>query len=180
MKSLWRYQSHLNDTLLLIASNIIGFSSLIAVIGDSFERVQVDKAFYDAVQKFIILNELNDTYLFLNRNKEIKADPRFVHIVKYAGDSVQNMEWHGRIQNIKEIVQTEVKSIKKEVAGVKQEIEGVKQEIEKQNAEMKQEMEQEIEKQDAGLETRVGKNLVTPRSRKALLVAIFNLSTRTF
>ena len=159
MKSLWRYQSHLNDTLLLIASNIIGFSSLIAVIGDSFERVQVDKAFYDAVQKFIILNELNDTYLFLNRNKEIKADPRFVHIVKYAGDSVHNMEWQGRIQNIKEIVQTEVKSIKKEVAGVKQEIEGVKQEIEKQNAEMKQEMEQEIEKQDAGLETRVGKKL---------------------
>ena len=116
-------------TLLLIASNIIGFNSLIAVIGDSYERVQVDKAFYDAVQKFKVLRELNDNYLFLNRNKEIKADPRFVHIVKYAGDSVHNMEWQGRIQNIKEIVQTEVKSINNKVDDVKKEVAEIKEQL---------------------------------------------------
>ena len=116
-------------TLLLIASNIIGFNSLIAVIGDSYERVQVDKAFYDAVQKFKVLRELNDNYLFLNRNKEIKADPRFVHIVKYAGDSVHNMEWHGRIQNIKEIVNVSEKSINKKIDAVKSEVAAVNNKI---------------------------------------------------
>ena len=89
----------------------------------------MDKAFYDAVQKFKVLRELNDNYLFLNRNKEIKADPRFVHIVKYAGDSVHNMEWQGRIQNIKEIVQTEVKSINNKVDDVKKEVAEIKEQL---------------------------------------------------
>ena len=89
--------------LLLIASAIIGFNSLIAIIGDSYERVQSEKAFFDAVQKFAILNELNDIYLFFNMFRTIEPDPRFVHIVKYADTSAQNVEWLGRIQNIKEI-----------------------------------------------------------------------------
>ena len=81
-----RYVFWMLFTMLLIASNIIGFNTLIAIIGDTFERVQVERGFYDAIQKFKLLKELNDYYLFFNRNKEIKSDPRFVHVVKYAGD----------------------------------------------------------------------------------------------
>ena len=144
-------------TLLLIFSMIIGSNSLIAIIGDSYERVQVDKSFYDAVQKNKMLRELNDNFLLLNKIKETKSDPRFVHIVKYADHSVQNKEGHGRIENIQEIINAKVdaceKSIKKDVADVnnkvKKEVADVKEvadAIKREVAEIKEQLQMLINK----------------------------------
>ena len=52
--------------LLLLISTTIGFNLLIAIISDVFDKIQLERSYYDAVQKFSLLNELNDIYMFGN------------------------------------------------------------------------------------------------------------------
>ena len=105
--------------LLLVVTNIIGLNSLIAIIGDSYERVQTDKAFYDAIQKFGLLNELNNIYLFFYRNKKVVADYVYIHIVTYADASQAKKEWKGRIQNVRDCVQEAVVTLKEQIGEVR-------------------------------------------------------------
>ena len=90
--------------LLLLVSNIIGFNSLIAVIGDSYDRVQTESAFYDAEQKFALLNELNDVYMFKNRNATEEPEKVFIHIIRYAEYETPSKDWQGKMQNMREVV----------------------------------------------------------------------------
>ena len=59
-----RYANWILILYLLLVSTIIGFNTLIAIIGDSFDKTQLESRYYDAVQKFALLNELNDVYMF--------------------------------------------------------------------------------------------------------------------
>ena len=86
-------------------TNIIGVNSLIAIIGDSYDKTQTDQAFYDAVQKFGVLTELNYIYMFLKRNS--KEPPKFdyIHVISYDEDFTNNKKaWLGRIENMREVV----------------------------------------------------------------------------
>ena len=59
------------------------------------------------------------------------------------------MEWHGRIQNIKEIVNASEKSMKKEVADVKREVADVNNKVDdvkREVAEMKEQLQTIINK----------------------------------
>ena len=79
-----RYANWILILLLLLVSSIIGFNTVIASIGDTFDKILVESAFYDAVQKFALLNELNDVYRFLNRKGTEAAEKVFIHIITYA------------------------------------------------------------------------------------------------
>ena len=115
--------------LFLIVTNIIGINSLIAIIGDSYERVQLDRAFYDASEKFGILNKLNEFYLFLNHNKKMAAKYVYIHIVRYSKYSISNKVWKGRIQHIREVVQDGVSTITKQNDQMRSEVDMIKNQM---------------------------------------------------
>ena len=105
-----RYANWILILLLLLVSSTIGFNTLIAIIGDTFDKILVESAFYDAVQKFALLNELNDVYMFWNRNATEEPERVFIHIIRYAEDE-NKRDWQGKMQNIREVVLDGVKSI---------------------------------------------------------------------
>lgn len=122
-----------NFLLLLGITNIIGINSLIAIIGDSYEKVQSDRGFYESIYKFDLLSELNDFYLFLYRNRRREANFVYVHIIRYDDSSVSKKEWKGRIQSMKDHVLDNSNALKAEV---KQEIAQVRGDI----SEMKEQL----------------------------------------
>lgn len=65
-------------------SNIIVLNLLISIIGDSYDKVQSEKAFFDAQQKFGMLSELNDIALVYHKLVPVKSSKVFVHVVSYA------------------------------------------------------------------------------------------------
>jgi len=95
----------------MFVTNIVLLNSLIAIIGDSYEKVQLDQAYYDTVQKFYLLNELNDIYMFINRNSEVESVPKHVMIIKYVDHNVAQREWSGRIKSITELINDNMKKI---------------------------------------------------------------------
>ena len=62
-------------------TNVVALNTLIAIIGDSYERVQNDRESYDALQRVELLDELNDFYMLFKR-----AERRLVYlnVVSYA------------------------------------------------------------------------------------------------
>ena len=98
--------------LLLLVSNIIVLNSLIAIIGDSFDKVQSEKAFFDAQQKFGMLSELNDIYLVYHEFVPVNSSKEFVHVVSYADQDSSKKDWQGRIQNTRELITDGIASIK--------------------------------------------------------------------
>ena len=68
--------------------------------------------------------------MFKNRNATEEPEKVFIHIIRYA-DNETKKDWQGKMQNIREVVVEESKSIKKEI----------KQEIEKQNAKIESKIE---------------------------------------
>lgn len=73
-------------SMIQIAVNIVSMNSLIAILGDSFEKVQLDKNYYEAHQKFGLLKELNQNYMLINRFRIVAPEYEFVHFVRYGGD----------------------------------------------------------------------------------------------
>ena len=140
-----RYANWILILYLLLVSTIIGFNTLIAIIGDSFDKTQLESRYYDAVQKFALLNELNDIYMFWNRNATEQPEKVFIHIITYADTETTKRDWQGKMQNIKEVVVEESKTVKKQITEVKQEIEKQNAKIESVEQEIKQEIKQEID-----------------------------------
>ena len=98
--------------MLLLVSNTIGFNTLIAITSDVFDKTQLENAFYDARQKFALLNELNDIYMFWIRDATEEPERVFIHIITYADTETIKRDWQGKMQNIREVVVDGVKSIK--------------------------------------------------------------------
>ena len=80
------------------------------------------------MQKFAILNELNDIYMFKNRNATEEPERVFIHIIRYA-DNETKKDWQGKMQNIREVVVDGVKSIKDKMEKQNAKIESVEQEM---------------------------------------------------
>ena len=96
----------------MLVSNIIVLNSLIAIIGDSFDKLQSEKAFFDAQQKFGMLSELNDIYLVYHEFVPVNSSKEFVHVVSYADQNSSKNDWQGRIQNTRELITDGIASIK--------------------------------------------------------------------
>jgi hypothetical protein len=47
---------------------------------------------------------MNDVYKFFDKDAEFASDPRFVHIIKNDENTIKQNEWSGRIQNIRELI----------------------------------------------------------------------------
>ena len=78
----------------LLIANIVAFNSLIAIIADTFDKIQSESAYYDAVQKFALLNELNNIYMFKNRIYATEEPEKvFIHIIKYADNETAEKDW---------------------------------------------------------------------------------------
>ena len=125
--------------LLQMITNVVALNTLIAIIGDSYERVQNDRESYDALQRVELLDELNDFYMLFKR-----AERRLVYlnVVSYATSGEdENNEWRGRLKIITKTLESSIGQVKKEVSGVKSEIKSettaIKAEMNKQNAEIK-------------------------------------------
>jgi len=101
--------------LLVLMANVVGLNSLIAVVGDSYDKVMTERSYYDAKQKFAIVKEsMEYNYiaerlvkiiqgkirikLFFNRKKTVST-PEFIyiHIMKYSDTSVVTKEWKGKL-----------------------------------------------------------------------------------
>ena len=89
------------------------------------------------------MSELNDIYMFKNRNATEEPERVFIHIIRYA-DNETKKDWQGKMQNIREVVVEESKSIKKEMEKQNAKIESVEQKMEKQNAKIES-IEQKID-----------------------------------
>ena len=61
-------------------SNIIVLNLLISIIGDSYDKVQSEKAFFDAQQKFGMLSELNDIALVYIASIKTKVDNKIEEV----------------------------------------------------------------------------------------------------
>jgi hypothetical protein len=65
--------------ILLFITNLIALNTLIAILGDKFDEVMAEKDLYDMREKIVLLNELNEFYLF----NEDKEDMVYIHIIRY-------------------------------------------------------------------------------------------------
>ena len=77
----FRFNVWIMFLLLQMITNVVALNTLIAIIGDSYERVQNDRESYDALQRVELLDELNDFYMLFKR-----AERRLVYlnVVSYA------------------------------------------------------------------------------------------------
>ena len=108
--------------IFLTVTNIIGINSLIAIIGDSYDKTQVDQAFYDAVQKFGLLDELNNIYFFFKKYLKLRPQFVYIHIIRYDDNQTdQKKNWLGRIENMREFVQNGINTIAKQNTEMKYE-----------------------------------------------------------
>ena len=106
--------------LLQLITNIVALNTLIAIIADSYERVQNDRESYDALQRVELLDELNDFYMLFNRAERRLV---FLNVVSYAsrGDD-ENNEWGGRLKIITKTLESGISKVRSEVKGIKSEI----------------------------------------------------------
>ena len=133
--------------LLLLVSNIIVLNSLIAIIGDSFDKVQSEKAFFDAQQKFGMLSELNDIYLVYHEFVPVNSSKEFVHVVSYADQDSSKKDWQGRIQNTRELITDGIASIKTKMDKQNEEVVDINEEIKTQMDSMENKIKDEMKTQ---------------------------------
>jgi hypothetical protein len=80
---------------LMLVTNLIGLNSLIAILGDSFDKVMNAQKLYDLREKNVILLELNEFFRKWNKDKE---DFKHIHVIRYVsqeGDS--GNVWDGKV-----------------------------------------------------------------------------------
>ena len=153
--------------LLQMITNVVALNTLIAIIGDSYERVQNDRESYDALQRIELLDELNDFYVLFNRAERRLV---FLNVVSYStrGED-ENNEWGGRLKIITKTLESSIARVRTEVAGVKSEIATIKTEIKSDNvattATIKSEI-SEIKRQNARIEEQLSKLLAKEDQRK--------------
>lgn len=85
--------------------NIIALNTLIAIIGDSFDKVQEDKNSYDGLMKVGLLDEINELLMLTNWDQDKPCEMAYIIIVKYASyDEVDTTEWTGKIKKMTKVV----------------------------------------------------------------------------
>ena len=78
--------------MLQIVTNIGVLNIFIALIGDSFDKVQNDRKSYDALQKVRLLEELNDLYLVVFGEQEDEYVK--LHVISYSSSfENENSGW---------------------------------------------------------------------------------------
>ena len=77
--------------------------------------------------------------------KKASSEFVFVHIVRYADNSVKNSEWTGRIQNIRDLVLNSNNALKKDINERIGQLEGKLDETKKQNEEKLNETKEKLE-----------------------------------
>ena len=106
-------------------------NSLIAKMGDSFDKVMNNLDKYDMITKIDMLLQLNDiffwkrleTFKWLNLSKYAKAkNMKFFHIIQYVTQNDESDEWAGKIKSISKSQERIGDKISKEVKGVRQEV----------------------------------------------------------
>ena len=54
-------------------------------------------------------------YSFTRRNSKKAADFVYIHIIRYAEDSVGNKDWNGKMQNLREVINVGVNSLSTQI-----------------------------------------------------------------
>ena len=129
--------------LLQMVTNIVALNTLIAIIGDSYDRVQNDKESYDALQKVELLDELNDLYMVF---KKTERNLVYFNIVSYAtrGDQ-EGGDWKGRVKIISQTLETGLDQIRGDIG---KKFESFEEKIAKQNKEIAKQNAESIQRFD--------------------------------
>lgn len=99
--------------MLQIVTNIVVLNTLIAIIADSFEKVQNEKISYDALQKVTLLEELNELYMTFG-----EPDDEFVnlHVIQYAEQNQEEThEWEGKMKKMSKNFKDGIAQIQNEI-----------------------------------------------------------------
>jgi len=82
--------------------NILILNSLIAILGDSYDKVQQDRKLYESERKLPLLIELNAIFS-LCRSKS--GEKKYLHLFTYTEESnVVTDEWAGRVKQMEKII----------------------------------------------------------------------------
>lgn len=94
--------------MMMIYINLIGLNSLIALLGDSYGKVQSNFDMYDIVLRLGLLIDLHQSYYFGRLNKDMK----FIHFIQYEDHSSSSAaEWEGQIKRIEKRIDTSKHSL---------------------------------------------------------------------
>lgn len=80
---------------------VIALNSLIAILGDSFDKVQSDLRSYDCLQKIELLIEFN---LKFPQYRE-SVDMKYIQVIKYLEQgSGETNAWEGKIKKVDKMI----------------------------------------------------------------------------
>ena len=84
---------------LQLFTGLLAVNTLIAVMGDSYDKVKNDYHKYDIQTKISLLQDLNDVY-YKNRLEGAPKKMVYLHNIQYLTHGEQTDEWGGKIKSV--------------------------------------------------------------------------------